>query len=197
MTQRGATYERQKADEYMTPEWAVEALLSVERIGGPVWEPACGHCGVVRVIERYSPNGVVLATDINPEYSRDERRGLDFRAGRGLDFLLKIYASVERLTIITNPPFGSAGKLAVAFVEHALALTEPVRGRVIMLLPSDWDCAKTRTRFFEPFEGHITKVTLTRRIRWTNLKQSVAGPSGNHAWYIWDHARKGRDMRWV
>jgi len=30
---------------------------------------------------------------------------------------------------------------------------------------------------------------LTTRIRWVNLPQMEAGPSGNHAWFLWDWTR--------
>ena len=53
-----------------------------------------------------------------------------------------------------------------------------------MLLPHAWDTAKGRVDLWSyPF---LTKVVLTQRIRWENLEQKAAGPSMNHAWYVWD-----------
>jgi hypothetical protein len=42
---------------------------------------------------------------------------------------------------------------------------------------SAWDCA--------PVDAD------TKRIRWDNLSQAKAGPSQNHAWYVWDSEHTG------
>jgi hypothetical protein len=89
--------------------------------------------------------------------------------------------------IVTNPPFS----LSEEFVRHALKLTEPRGKKVAMLLPMQWDAAKTRRYLFErpPFKA---KYTLTKRIRWENLEQKKNGPSSNHAWFVWDWAYEGK-----
>ena len=78
--------------------------------------------------------------------------------------------------IATNPPYG---KLAEKIIRHALKLTEATGGKVAMLLPHAWDCAKGRVDLFEnpPFK---CKLTLLQRIRWANLEHT-ASPSSNHA----------------
>lgn len=95
--------------------------------------------------------------------------------------------------IVTNPPFSLSEK----FVRHALSLTQPGHGKVAMLLPHTWDTAKGRTSLFTfwPFKA---KYVLTKRIRWSNLEQKAAGPSTNHAWYIWDWEFTGEPkMGWL
>ena len=89
----------------------------------------------------------------------------------------------------TNPPFKIAGSIA----DHALSRTAASRGKVALLLPMAWDCAKTRTYLFvlQPFKA---KYVLTRRIRWENLEQKAAGPSANHAWFVWDWEHRGQPM---
>lgn len=175
----------------MTPEWVTEALLDVVPMYGIIWEPACGEGGIVDPLERMS-HGDVIATDIDRKFSRDLPMA---------NFLAvterAVMAGSAYLTIVTNPPYGKLGKLAEAFVRHALDLTKASRGRVCMLLPIAWDAAKSRQDLFEDYPGHITKITLTERIRWTNLPQSKNGPSENHAWFVWDWSRRGRDMRWM
>ena len=85
-----------------------------------------------------------------------------------------------RKYIATNPPYG---REAEKIVRHALHLTELAEGSVAMLLPHAWDCAKGRVDLWSyPF---ACKIVLTRRIRWENLVQKAAGPSMNHAWYVW------------
>ncbi len=192
MSQRSSGFVRQGADEYMTPEWVAESLCAVMPMYGKIWEPACGHGAICKVI---SATGFceVIGTDINPKFGM---------GGISRDFLDgKVEASAlpeeGPFAIVTNPPYGQQGRLAEQFVRVAVEITQLNRGRVAMLLPVDWDAAKTRRDLFEDFPGHVTKLTLTERIRWTNLPQSKSGPSQNHAWFIWDHSRKGRDMRWL
>jgi hypothetical protein len=97
--------------------------------------------------------------------------------------------SGKAVAIATNPPF----RLAEKFVRKALKEA----GLVAMLLPMQWDAAKTRRDLFEhpPFKA---KYTLTKRIRWENLEQKKNGPSTNHAWYVWDYTYNGKPfMGWL
>ena len=109
------------------------------------------------------------------------------------DFLeddLSIYVG---LNIASNPPF----KLADKFIRHSLLMTETHNGKVAMLLPHTFDTARTRTPLGStPYK---CKYVLTRRIRWDNLDQKKAGPSTNHAWYVWDWKYKPGwpSMRWL
>jgi hypothetical protein len=83
--------------------------------------------------------------------------------------------------IATNPPYG---KLAEKIIRHALGQMRHCNGKVAMLLPHAYDCAKGRVDLFSnlPFQY---KWTLTKRIQWDNLVHT-AQPSSNHAWYVWD-----------
>ncbi len=90
--------------------------------------------------------------------------------------------------IATNPPYG---RLAEPIIRHAIKLSRQVTGKVAMLLPHAFDTAKTRRDLFEqpPFK---TKFAITKRIRWENLEQKKAGPSQNHAWFVWDWSFVGK-----
>jgi hypothetical protein len=96
--------------------------------------------------------------------------------------------------ITTNPPF----RLAEKIVRHSLALTAPHKGKSAFLLPMSYDCAKGRVNMFRnrPFKRKIVMLT---RIRWENVEQKSAGPSSNHAWFIFDHAFEGGapTMAWI
>lgn len=179
----------------MTPEWAVRSLLTVERIFGPVWEPACGEGAIVNVLSRQG-YCKLLATDVDGKFM-GPLSAIDFLGPVAHGLPRRFFGTTESLTIITNPPYGQGGALARAFVERAILLTVEGRGRVIMLLPNEWDSAPKRQHLFEDFPAFVGKYTLTKRIRWTNLPQSKNGPSQNHAWFVWDHARKGRDIGWI
>jgi hypothetical protein len=87
----------------------------------------------------------------------------------------------SRSGLATNPPYG---RMAEKVIRHALMLSSQVNGKVAMLLPHAYDCAKGRVDLFNhlPFKR---KWTLTERIQWDNLVHT-ASPSSNHAWYIWD-----------
>ena len=193
MSQRTSGFERQSGDQYMTPEWVAKTLLSVMPIYGEVWEPSCGEGSISNTIKKLDCYVRVVATDICAKYS-DDGFSRDFTDPQ----VLAAFVRADRpITIVTNPPYGHQGKLAERFVRLAIDITQFNHGRVAMLLPVDWDAAKTRHDLFEDFHGHVTKITLTDRIRWTNLPQSKSGPSQNHAWFIWDHSRRGREMRWL
>lgn len=94
--------------------------------------------------------------------------------------------------ILTNPPY----KLATLFALHALQVTRDSKRKVGLLLPMAFDAARGRRGLWHP--PFKAKYTLTRRIRWTNLEQKQAGPSMNHAWFIWDWQYEGKPfMGWL
>ncbi|MCI0596974.1 MAG: hypothetical protein L0Z48_10615 [candidate division Zixibacteria bacterium] len=100
----------------------------------------------------------------------------------GYDFLAD-WAIFQNLA--TNPPYG---KLAEKFVRHALDL--PAKVNFAFLLPHAWDAAKGRVDLFKD-QRFKCKHTLVERIRWANLEQKPAGPSTNHAWYVWRAEPRG------
>jgi hypothetical protein len=87
--------------------------------------------------------------------------------------------------LASNPPYG---RLAEKFVRHALDMPAP--RNIAFLLPHAWDAAKGRIDLFKDqrFKG---KYTVLERIRWLNLEQKPAGPSGNHAWFVWRAEPRG------
>ncbi len=157
MAQRNSGYTRIAGDNYATPPWPVEQLLAAERFPQPVYEPAPGE-------------GYMVATL--------KACGMRVIAFFGEDFFAM---SRTAPAIITNPPFDQADE----FVRHALKLTEPELGKVAMLLPVNFDTAKGRKDIFADHPAFARKLILTRRIRWANIEQKSAGPSMNHAWYVW------------
>lgn len=103
--------------------------------------------------------------------------------------------------IITNPPYkiesvsGVPDCTAFDMVEHALKLTKPVNGAVIMLLRNEFDCAGTRKYLFDrpPFTA---KFVLTSRPNWIDEKDLAgkrASPRHNYSWYAWAWNNKSFD----
>lgn len=179
MTETASGYERQDLEKYFTPDWVTEALLSAVDLPGPIWDPAAGAGDMVRPLAAV---GRAYGSDISPDAAH--LIAADFFATDG-----RFGTAPPPTSIVTNPPFGNGGRLAVAFIKRALDLTKPELGKVAMLLRVDFDSAAGRRPLFADHPAFAAKLILTRRIRWSNVQQYAAGPTQNHAWYVWDWAK--------
>lgn len=169
MSQRDSGYERKERDLYETPEWVTEALLPhLPHRPIMIWEPACGSGKMSRVLAGAGHR--VTATDIFD----DEGIAIDFLATPDV-------IDGPHDAIITNPPY----EFATEFIDRALQFQAQTEGMVAMLLRTDFDHAKTRSRLFGKCRSFAKKVVLTKRIQW--FEDSKGSPSFNHAWFIWDH----------
>lgn len=174
MSQRNSEYSRAPLDLYATPAWVVDALaehvILEQRV---VWEPACGTGKMVVALERHG--ACVRPSDI-------ERRGFD--CGQ-CDFLDPNEGGKRSFDwIITNPPYGERGHMALQFIVRGLSLIRG-RGALALLFPVDFDSAKTRRHVFGDCPEYAAKIVLTRRIVWFDMADKRAAPSVNHAWFIW------------
>lgn len=200
MAQRISGYERKARDAYMTPHWVTEALIAdleargilpvAKRDAGypnkgyplAIWEPAAGTGQMADALARAGYE--VFCSDIQPEPGIGIAH--DFTK-RELPLLMP-----EIGAIITNPPYKI--KAAEAFVANALDIMCGRSGVVAMLLPVDWDSAKTRSKFFNECPAWRHKIVLLDRIHWFDPEpvkkgeKKKAGPSANHAWYVWSWA---------
>lgn len=169
MVERGATYERAPNDWYVTPREPIASLL--DTIQFPInylCDPCCGNGAMLEVFQQFGYKS--FGFDIAPWGDHPKQ-----------DFLT--YTPWEtKFDIVTNPPYGLKGLLAVAFIARALMVTHAWRGRVAMLLPLDFDCAKTRQHWFGDNPAFQYKIVLLDRIKWFN---NQAG-STNHAWFVWN-----------
>lgn len=197
MSKKDSGYERRERDLYETPETPTRALLPHIPAGvGRVWEPACATGKIVRVLQ--SAGYEVFGSDISKDWNF-------FQCG------VNVIGDSTQL-ILTNPPYSHAQQ----FIEHALSL--PVRV-VIMLLPIEFDSAKTRKHLFKDNPHFAKKLVLLDRIKWFDFPQfcktcngtgqntffeppmkcepckgkgfTKSGPSENHAWFIWDKQHSG------
>lgn len=104
-------WERDSLDWYCEPPAATEALLTVERFVGPVWDPCCGGGNIVKAL---------LAAGYDAKGSDvEDRAGWPSWFGGKIDFLKDDCAGAPN--IVMNPPFFRA-KGAEAFIRKALAL---------------------------------------------------------------------------
>lgn len=93
------------------------------------------------------------------------------------------------LGVVTSPPYGHSGRLACAFIEHALKLV-PI---VAMLLRVDFDSGKTRVHLFRDCYAFTGKIVLLDRIIFFERDDGTPeAPSDNHAWFTWDQRRVER-----
>src|SRR5262249_14043429 len=174
-------YARVKEDCYPTPAWVVTDALAehVDLRGLDAWEFACGD-GRMAAALRQAGCARVHTSDIV-----DRGNGQD----EVLDFLSVQEPKRSRFDLlVTNPPFGQGGKLATAFIEVGLRRIRQRGGLLALLLPVDFDSAKTRARYFGA-PDFVAKIVLLRRIVWFQRNDGILeAPKENHAWYLWERS---------
>jgi len=159
---------RQRDDFYPTPPEGTEALLSVERFEGAIWEPACGNGAICKVLN--AAGYETVGTDLV-----DRGFGLT-----PVDFLFEQAARAPN--IVTNPPF----KLGVEFVRHALRLAP---AKVAMLVQLRFLEGLERKRLFA--ERRPARVwVFSRRLPMPSGDEGgSAGGMLAFAWFVWDADR--------
>jgi hypothetical protein len=130
--QRFSGYDRKDRDAYQTPSWVTATIVPHLRALGvtTVWDPACGDGLIVKAFRDHGFDAV----------------GTDIAAGN--DFLNGCIAPTTYDALVTNPPYGSGGRIAQQFIDQALEFTRPKKGAVAMLLKVDFDSGKTRRHLF-------------------------------------------------
>jgi hypothetical protein len=168
-------YQRIERDYYPTPPWATEALLAhVDIRGRPIWECACGDGRMAEVLK--AAGAQVYSTDIV------DRGYAGFDALH--DYVRDPYPTSPFEGVITNPPFGPRGKLAELFIEIGLKSMDD--GFLALLLPTDFDSAKTRAHLFGACPEFAAKIVLNRRVKWfENPLKPKMSPKENSAWFLW------------
>lgn len=168
-------YVRPEDDFFETPKVATCTMLNNINIPRDVilWECACGHGKISKILEKvYGPDRV-LSTELNTD-----RYGIG-----GINFLSEgyKYKPEGKFWLVTNPPF----KLANEFVRKGFELGAE---RIIFLLRFNYlESGKVREDILN--NGHLLRVLLMKeRLQmfpygWTGKKGSA---TQNHAWFIWD-----------
>jgi hypothetical protein len=169
-------FQRIERDLYPTPAWVVEALAEhVELAGKTIWECAAGRGHMVEALLAAGA-ARVHATDVfNHGYQLDEI----------LDFVTAPNPKLPFDMIVTNPPWGIGGKLAVKFIESGLR--HMANGSALaLLLSAEFDSATLRPRLFRDCNQFLGKIVLTKRIVWFSRTDGVReAPKENAAWYLW------------
>jgi hypothetical protein len=169
-------YARIPRDFYPTPAWVTNALADLVNVRGKhIWECACGDG---RMSEPLKAAGAqVFSSDIVDRGYVALNLLCDFLTNEG-----PLRPSFDG--IITNPPFGLRGKLAEAFMETGLRRMG--EGFLALLLPADFDSARTRARLFGDCPQFAGKIVLTRRVKWfEHPTKPNRQPKENSAWFLW------------
>jgi hypothetical protein len=170
-----AGFARVERDFYPTPSWVIEALAEhVDLAGMRVWECACGTGQMSEALKEVGAS--VYSTDIE-DYGY---AGLD----AVVDFVDGQHPNIRFTGLITNPPYGARNKLAERFIEIGLQRIAAC-SFMALLLPTDFDSAKTRTRFFADCPHFAGRIILTRRIVWFENPDKREAPKENTAWFLW------------
>jgi hypothetical protein len=146
--------------------------------GRTAWEFACGDGRMVNALLSAGCTRV-LATDI-VDNGKHQHEVFDFLSS-GLPRCIPPFD-----LFVTNPPFGTGGRLAVKFIEAGLARLEEYGALLAWLLPCDFDSAKKRPPFFHDCPHFLGKSVLTRRVIW--FQRNDGGrevPKENTAWFLW------------
>lgn len=178
MGKHETSFERIERDLYPTPPWCIEALAEhVDLTGLEVWEPAAGSGSMVEALK--AAGATVHATDIH-DYG--------YRLDKVIDFTSGLHRAERFDSIVTNPPYGARAKLAERFVEVGLQHIARDGGFLALLLPIDFDAAKSRRHLFADCPSFAGKIILTRRIVWFARPGKCESPKENHGWFIWERS---------
>ena len=161
-------YARVERDLYPTPHWVVSALAEhVDLRGLTVWEPACGDGRMAEALRLQGCARVYTSDIVDRGTGQDEV----------LDFLSAHMPKLARFDMsATNPPFGQGGRQATAFIEVGLRRL-PVGATLALLLPCDFDSAKTRARYFGDCPEFVGKQSARRRKKTARGSYGSAAPS--------------------
>ena len=177
-------YQRSPRDFYPTRQaWVTQGLLAHIDVGGlNVLEPAAGEGHMAEVLKAAGAASVFCNDIEDRGYPLDQIS--DYTTA---DFPKQFDA------IITNPPQGGRTSILFKrFIETGLAYIGERGGTLALLLPTDFDSAKTRGRLFADCPLFAAKIVLMGRIVWFERDDGDhEAPKENHAWYVWRHGHRG------
>lgn len=167
--------DREKDDYYATPEKATQALLSVEKFDGDIWECCCGEGAISKVL-------------IDAGYSVKSTDLIDRGYGESdFDFLM---SDDTASNIVTNPPY----KNGLDFIEKAVQSADR---KVAMILPLRYLEGKKRGAFYKHTPPARVWVFSSRVSMIKEGKEVSAGLMA-FAWFVWDKDAPGETvLGWI
>jgi hypothetical protein len=194
MAQRSSGYKPMRHNRYFTPPAAVGALLDAYDFGAvdAWWEPCAGAGHICAALEQMGC-GPIFASDIAPLPNPDIWRGEIAKSCALLTTPPYLPLERKRVVVVTNTPYGAAGKDAMELLGALIRKVAPT-GAVAALLGVGFDTRPSRNFLFREHQALVARITLTWRLRWENIKQKKSGPSGAHQWFVWDWAQVGKGL---
>lgn len=172
---------------YQTPVAATLTLLAHESFTSTVWEPACGHAAISRVLERKGYS--VVLSDIE-DRGTVSAAGVPQSVGDFLQSSRAVDADEDEAgdgpDIVTNPPYGEALN---AFVAHALRVHRPRKLALLLNLNFLAGFADD-DRSFVMDECPPARVYVFKRRLPMMHREGYDGPKAssrmNTAWFVWE-----------
>lgn len=179
-----------KYEHFITPDWAVKAILTREILTREVVDPCSGTgvLGLAAIEEGYSVNFI----DIH-DWGNGFNVIADFLGGNSHDLDEYIARSVDGSTVLMNPPFSKA----VDFVKRAFSLGAR---KVVCFQRFSWWESQDRDSFWKEFPPNRIYICGDRASCWrydlpkdkkgnrfdpiTNKK--LAQSPTAHAWFVWE-----------
>jgi len=162
MSQRFSEYARKERDDYPTLPWVTETVIPhLKALGATsIWDPAAGNGQIVATLRQHGFDAV--GTDI-----------ID-----GNDFLNGCMPTTTCNAIVSNPPYGKGGRMALQFIERSLELTRPGLGVASSNLAAPTSKIKDLDGNFEISRQDLPQKTVLERPGKTKLKheQNFAPP---------------------
>ena len=136
-TNRGGS--RIANDFFPTPEWLTEAILAKIRIEDVILDPFAGTGDILAVAKRVFPTASLYAIELNESRAKLCKKVSSAQVGDALTTDPGLHR--ERVTIVTNPPFG----MALKAVERCMELADSSA----ILLPTSFSGSEERRKFWE------------------------------------------------
>lgn len=159
MTSTGIVDVRDPEDHYVTPSWAVDAILPHLPLAGVVVDAGCGAGGILLRLAPRAHRADIIGIELNEDRAASAvTRAAAFHnvTIRRENFLTTDIPDGANL-VISNPPF----RLAHDFAIRALELTRETAGAVALLLRLDWLGTKQRAAFHREHPSDV--YVLPRR----------------------------------
>ena len=167
-------------DHYPTPPEVTRALLSVERFGGPVWEPCAGSGEMAATLRR--AGYTVAATTIGE--GRGGARVGKYEVEGGCDVLACTHA--RHPSIATNPPYRDVD----AILAHLLTLDV---AKVALFLNVKFLAGQKRAATLHREAPPARVWVFADRVSlypagWDGPRNST---TETMAWFVWDFPSRG------
>lgn len=185
---------RHPDDNYVTPDWCVDALLNAvppmrEDMG--IVDPGCGSGAILDALDARGP-WPLLGVELNSERAKEaEAKG---HAVIYRDFLAMKPGTVKNAdAVIMNPPYklaidfvGAAIRMCSSFQTRAFCIGWEPGGFVAALLRLSFLESKSRRLFWHHNPADV--YVLSKRPSFTGGGTDAAA----YAWFVWGPGPRGR-----